>query len=312
MVMTRYGELRELEDLAVPARLGKRKQKMLDDLPVPSRVAALTTEAILARLETQGVTTDPEQFRSAAANRNSAWTIGEEWVRGLKRLVDRDVRDFLGLAACELWKRWIAERPSVEMLDDRMQEGYEAVAEGDRKQCDIWLPVWSTLRGWITPDMRTVKKAEAVFSGSQYLFNWLQDLSMALHNAALDDRVYADHGIEFNRAVLDQFVEESADFLRSFACELVFLYFAKGRREEGVRLAREIIEADPTRTAAYVELADGLVLCPPGSGFVPDYEGAIAALEEAAAAPVTDGDDYDLDLRLEELRGAHRGGGGDE
>jgi len=30
----------------------------------------------------------------------------------------------LSLAACELWKRWCPQRPSVEMLDDAMQEGY--------------------------------------------------------------------------------------------------------------------------------------------------------------------------------------------
>jgi hypothetical protein len=33
--------------------------------------------------------------------------------------------DFLGIAACELWEHYCPERPSVEMLDDWMQEGYD-------------------------------------------------------------------------------------------------------------------------------------------------------------------------------------------
>lgn len=208
------------------------------------KVAAMSTSAILDQLRSFGVETSRDRFAQLAAGRASAWSLSDDWLAGgaTCRGVDQD---FLGMAACELWKRFVPDPPSVEMLDDWMQDGYRNIEDGEiEAACDVWWKTWSALRTHVLrPAMTTMHAADAVFRGSQSIFNWSQDFQMELHNAALDEERFNAMGRQYAEEWLAQFSGESQTTelnFRQFHAELV-------ARSGDVSRALELFEQLPAR-----------------------------------------------------------------
>jgi hypothetical protein len=279
----------------------------------PSRVAALETEELVARLGKLGVCASRDAYLELARNGTSAWVLSNDWRRELGNRLSRHEDDFIGLAACELWKRYCPERPSVEMLDDWMQEGYELMmSQHEAQACDRWSEVWEIIRSRLQPEMRTCDSAAAVFNGNQLIFNWVQDFALELHNAALDDSRYAQIGVRLCQDVLRQFADESELFRLNFRADLGELCYLAGRPEEGERLLLGLIQDYPDHAAGYARLADILAYGAPRKKGPLDPRRAEALLEKALARPVNDAADYDLESRLEDLRNSSNAVGGDD
>ena len=95
---------------------------------------------------------------------------------------------FIELAACVLWERLLPERPSFEILDERMQAGYAAFWANDMvRACDHWLAVWERFKPHFGPEMTRVRDVDAIFHGSEYFFNWCQEFENKLGNAGVHD-----------------------------------------------------------------------------------------------------------------------------
>ena len=286
------------------AHMQRREPERARRFCTPREVAALSTEEIVDRLRKLDIDATRETYLAQAEGRTSAWALSEPW-RGAsqKRPLLRYDDDFLGLAACELWKRYCPERPSIEMLDDEMQAGYRRSMEGEGAgACANWARVWETIRERLRPEMRTIDDAAAVFSGMQALYNWVQDYLLELRNAAVDERGYAETGVRLCEEVLAQFPDEDELFLINFRGDLGELLCLAGEPERGERVFLELIRDYPDTSAGYARLADLLGYGPtPGSEPI-DRQRAQQVLEEALARPVTDAADYDLELRLSDLR----------
>ena len=270
----------------------------------PSEVAALETDEIITRLGDLGIACSQQSFLELTEGRTSAWELSEVWRKKVRpRLSGRD-DDFIGLAACELWKRYCPDNPSVEMLDDWMQAGYDhMVADRSTAACDRWTEVWQVIGSRLQPDMRDCRAARVVFDGTQLLGNWVQDFVTELYNAAVKEARYADTGIEFCEEILRQFPDEEELFRRNFRGDLGVLYFMAGKAEQGEKVLLELIRDYPDHATGYAFLSDRL-----GLGFAPSPQGkpidlarAIRLLEEALARPVKDAADYDLQARLDDL-----------
>jgi len=108
-----------------------------------STLAAMPAESIEGRLVQMGIPYDPARFGALTRTEASAWKIAERWA-GQVPSPGRADRDFLGLAACELWRRRFPEHPSLEMMDDWMCEGYAFSAQ---KQPAAALEAWRKLCG---------------------------------------------------------------------------------------------------------------------------------------------------------------------
>ncbi|OGV67069.1 MAG: hypothetical protein A3K19_01630 [Lentisphaerae bacterium RIFOXYB12_FULL_65_16] len=265
-----------------------------------SKVAALNTEQILARLHAFGVAVSAEEFRDRNPSVWSAWEIGEQWLDEIVRKPTFVDEDFFGLAACELWKRVCPERPSMEMLDDWMQDGYDAKESGDTATCiDLWLRVWDVLRSRLTPQMRCCDDALPVFNGTQSLFNWTQDLANALLEGADVDRRCAERGIRFAQDIVWQFPDQDELYVMNFRCDLGRFYFRDGRPQDGEAVLRDLIDDYPHRAQPYGVLADEFGLFAHGQ---PDYARAIEVLELALAYPVEDANDWSIPRRLDDCR----------
>jgi hypothetical protein len=284
------------------AEMKRREPARASFFWTPSRVAALETEELLTRLRKLGVDPSCNAYRVLAQNRFSAWEVSDVWRTKLRKRLSRHDKDFIGVASCELWKRYCPDRPSIEMLDDGMQKGYRFMMSGNAAQaCDRWSEVWEVIRPRLRPDMRTCDSASVVFAGTQVLFDWLQDFALELHNAALDDARYADTGVQLCEGVLSQFPDESELFCLNFRADLGEFYYLAGRPQEGERVLLDLIHDHPDRAAGYARLSDILANgARPDDGSL-DTDRAQKLLEDALARPVTDAADYDLEARLNDI-----------
>ncbi len=266
-----------------------------------AKVARLETAEIVSRLEQLGIDGQPSAFVVLTGGRASAWSIGKTWMDGLSVPPGKGDEDFVCLAACELWKRYCPERPSMEMLDDWVSDGYELTDERMSVEAiKVWLRVWEHLRPRIEPHMTTFDAVDPIFQISQFFGNWIQDFTMEIHNAAIDDPKYAEIGIRVIREVLDQFVDENLNTVLNFRCELGSLLFSAGRCEEGDAAFQTIIREHPDRACGYAQWSSALGC---STHAMPDPARAIALLEQALAYPVVDAADWDIEARLEDLRG---------
>jgi len=280
--------------------LSKQELQRLLERWTISKIAALTTEEICSRLLQLGIDPSKEAFLSLSVDTFSAWDIGNKWMRLMDRSQGDIHDDFVCLSACELWKRYIPERPSMEMLDDWMQEGYNYFKDHPpNRTVELWTRVWDTLRPRFTPRMRKCNDTISVFNGTQCLFNWHSDFCMALDNAAVKDPAYAALGIRYCREFLAQFPDECDLHLKNTREHIGWFLFISGQREEGEAVFQELIRDDPDSAQGYVCWADALCFRNPSRT---DREHALALLEQAQARPVKDAHEWDLDYRIKDFK----------
>jgi len=269
-----------------------------------SKVAAMSTEEIETRLYLTGVLDyDRTGFIELAKPRESAWTIAEDWGRPLMGLNLME-QDFLGLAACELWRRLCPQRPSIEMLDDWLCEGYAFAAEQNPAEAlAAWWKFWESLRPRVTPRMKNLSQAgEILFPHmSQFLSNWSGDFRMEALNTVHHNPACGEIGLRFIQEVFELLPDEDADL--NLSGDMAMLLFDLHRRAEAEQICERLIRNHPDRAAGYVLLSDWLWRQFLNHGRdAPPLERAIHLLERAINVPMRDAEDYDVPARLADLR----------
>ena len=174
----------------------QRAGDALKDQWTISKVACLETAEIVTRLETLGIDGCQATFVELAGGQTSALSIGNVWAGELTTPPGTEEGDFIWLAACELWKRYCPENPSMEMIDEWVTEGYDLTQA--RKYVDaaeVWLRAWEHVRPRLEPHMITFKAVDPVFRLTQFFGNWIQDFTIGIGNAVISDRKYADIGM---------------------------------------------------------------------------------------------------------------------
>jgi hypothetical protein len=268
----------------------------------PSRVASFDTEEIAARLRRLGIDPSRDAYLELAERHTSAWDLSEEWYSPIQRRLSRDQKDFVSLAACELWKRYCPERPSVEMLDDSMQDGYRLREDRQESQaCERWWEVWEIILRRLKHYMRACGLTFPVFRGTESLEVWLYDFAETLYHLARDEPRYAGMRVRLCEDVLDQFPDEDDLFLENFRSALGESLYLAGLDEAGERILLELIRDRPHRSVGYATLAEMLGRGRRGTPPI-DLPRAVALLERALARPVEDAPDYDVEFRLEDMR----------
>jgi hypothetical protein len=268
------------------------------------RMLKTETAEIVDRLGQLGVHTDREAFTAATPRSGSAVAFAREaWLGLLPEGSDVHARDFVCLAACELWKRWRPEPPSQEMLIELLLLQEATAEHGDEVAATLYgIQLWGLLRALLTPEMRTTVAAELLLGEGQQgaLFNWASDFSMVSLNAMRHDPAGGQRAAEVLAEVLGQFPDESEGWRLPLVRDRAQLLYDTGAHEEAERILREQIAALPDQAGAYVTLAELWA-----SSKTDDRVGparALALLEEAAARPVVDGEGWDLEERIDDLR----------
>ncbi|MGD0886834.1 MAG: SEC-C metal-binding domain-containing protein [Thermodesulfovibrionales bacterium] len=157
-----------------------------------------------------------------------------------------------------LWERWFPESPSLEMLDDMMQGGYERLESGDSVgTCDIWLKVWRSLVDIADQTQsKTISNLDRIFRGTQSIFNWVQDFETELSNASRKRKALIGERISFCERLLPMCLYEDNLLLENMRRALADSYFDAGDQEKTDSLYREWLAADPRWGWGWIGWAD--------------------------------------------------------
>ncbi|MEW6744672.1 MAG: SEC-C metal-binding domain-containing protein [Planctomycetota bacterium] len=226
---------------------------------VLSQVRKLSTDELQAELGRLGVTLDPTSFEQETRRFLSAEQMAlaiEEQAK--TRLSNRD-SDMLWCVLTVLWERWQTERPSLERIDDLMQEGYELedTNNDEAGACRIWAEVWRhVLRVMDEAKITTIEAFDELFGGSQSVFNWVQDYELALYNAAIGLPELHEQRSALCTEFLKRFGKDddltTQNMLRAKAESLA----AVGRMEEAEAIFRPRLEEDPTWGLGWIGWSD--------------------------------------------------------
>lgn len=262
----------------------------------------LDEKEIVRTLAKACIDASPKAFLSLAEKHFSAWELSEEWRETMKDYSNIPWDAFVPLAACKLWRLWLKDRPSIETLDDWMQEGYTLWMTGHRaRACDRWAQLWNGIRSLLIDDMRNTAAADKLLHGTQHIHDWLQDFLLELQNAAIDEPRFAHTGIDIINQVLQQFPDQAQLTLVNWRGDLGTFYFLADRFQDGEKVFQDLIRDFPDSGEGYVRFADILGFGPRNGAEI-DLPRAIALVEEAIARPLIDDNDYDLQNWLNSLK----------
>lgn len=220
-------------------------------------IRALSTGEILSKLGELGIDVTEEGFLQEVESFYSASDLAENWWKTYGVTAKGFDEDFPWMAALVLWERLAPDVMSSEKLDDMMEEGYRLCAgEREDEGCRVWLEVWEHLKERFTPEMKSIEDAERVFSGTQCLFNWCQDLEVELHNAGLKAPAFYEKRIAYCREFCALFPETGDLTIENMKRAAAESYFALGRVEEGEREFQTLVEEFPESAWVYIGWGD--------------------------------------------------------
>jgi hypothetical protein len=115
------------------------------DRPIRLRARYLSDGELLAKLRSFVVELDRSSLERLCDEFLSAEEIARPLVAkcAFKTTREEMEGDWIWVCVDALWSRWFPDEPSFEMLDDKMQEGYELNNSGHvEAACRIWLEAW--------------------------------------------------------------------------------------------------------------------------------------------------------------------------
>ena len=98
----------------------------------------------------------------------------------------------------------------LELLDDKIQAGYERQEQGNLAACAAtWLNAWADVLSLCdATGIGSIDEFDGRFPLTQSLYNWLSDVEMELWNAGIGDREFLTARIGFCSEALRRFPGE--------------------------------------------------------------------------------------------------------
>jgi tetratricopeptide (TPR) repeat protein len=220
-------------------------RKQAGERPLRAHAKRLTDGELLAKLRSFGIEIDRAWLEQECARALSAQEIAGP-------LMDKSTSrgqesDWIWICVATLWRRWFPEQPSFEVLDDRMQNGYELQkSSGAVATCRIWLEAWNdVLRLLDKAGIQSIEEFDERFRGTHSLFNWIQDLESELWNAGLDDRQFLSARIAMCEEAMRRFPSDDGLMVENRRRAVAESYFEVDETDKADALYREWLDADP-------------------------------------------------------------------
>jgi hypothetical protein len=106
----------------------------------------LSDEQLLAKLRDLGIDLDRDKLDDLSQRYFSAEELSRTVAAERRSPIRAADEDWVWIVLVCLWERWFPDRASMEMLDDRMQEGYSAREQGNpAAACRLWLDTWRAI-----------------------------------------------------------------------------------------------------------------------------------------------------------------------
>lgn len=217
--------------------------------PLRSHAEPLTDGELLARLHTFGIDLDRSSLGDLCNKALSAEEIAKPLLQQCPfETSDKELEgDWIWICLDALWQRWFPDQPSFEMLDDKMQAGYELMESREvAAACHIWLEAWNDILHLLDKaSLLSIAEFDDRFRGTQSLFNWVQDLESELWNAGLEDQQFLKARIAICEEGLRRFEIDDDLMTQNRRCALAESYYELGETGKADALYREWLHSDP-------------------------------------------------------------------
>jgi tetratricopeptide (TPR) repeat protein len=257
--------------------------------PLRSNGKGLSDDELLEKLRSFGVELDRPKlallFDKYLSAEEIAGPLIETYVAASKAKGFES--DWIWICICALWERWFPDKPSFEMLDDKMQSGYEATRlnEGE-SACWLWLDAWDDFLQLIDKaGVESVEEFDDLFRGTQAIFNWVQDLEDELWGAGLRNAQLLVERVAVCEEGLRRFGTDDELTIQNRRCSLAESYFELGETHKADALFREWLDADPRWGWGWIGWSDCYRFTRTGDR---DLNRAEALLREGLAIPAVE------------------------
>lgn len=198
--------------------------------PIRSLAKPLTDGELVAKLRSFGIDLGRASLGALCHESLSAEEIARPLIEKcvFQTREEKLQGDWIWVCVEALWQRWRPDKPSFEMLDDKMQAGYKLNSSGKVEDgARIWLEAWNDILYFCDKaDLQSIPEFDECFAGTQSLFNWIQDLDIGLWNAGLDDRQFLKARIAVCEETLRRFAAEGEPLRENFRRSLAELSWA--------------------------------------------------------------------------------------
>lgn len=219
-----------------------------DRRPLRPAVAGLTDHELLDKLRTMGCDLDRGAVEALCAGALSveevARPLHHEWEARNPASVQVD---WIWICLLGLWERWWPDRVCLELLDDKIQGGYEHQQRNDLTACAAsWLDAWADVLALSdAAGTVSIREFDDRFPLTQSLYNWLSDAEMELWNAGLREREFLTARIGFCAEALRRFSGEEQWRTENLRRALAETYFETGEHGKADELFDSWLTADP-------------------------------------------------------------------
>jgi tetratricopeptide (TPR) repeat protein len=263
----------------------------------------LTDDDLLAKLRSFGIELDRPSLEQMCRERSRPRRLPRRCSTSAPSTAGRRRWKATGsqVSLTALWQRWFPRQPCFELLDDKIEAGYEFNRPGGATAaCRIWLEAWRDVLGLLDKGgLQSIHAFDERFRGSQLLANWIQDLEDELWNAGLKERHFLTARIAVCEEGLRRFPAEDLPVTENRRRALAESYFELGETGKAEALYRDWLHADPRWGWGWIGWADAY-------GFtrthLQDWRRAEQVLREGLAVDQVR-DRPDMIERLADIRG---------
>jgi hypothetical protein len=235
------------------------REKMADR-PMRSSARYLSDGELLAKLRSFGIELDRLSLEGLCNESLSAQDVAKPLIAkcAFKTTKEEMEGDWIWVCVDALWQRWYSYIPSFEMLDDKMQAGYQLNSSGKVEDgARAWMEAWNDILYFCDrADLRSISEFNERFAGTQSLFNWIQDLDLGLWKAGIKDQQFLRARIAVCEETLRRFAAEDELLRENFRRSLADSYFELGDPGKADELYREWLDADPQWSWGWIGWSD--------------------------------------------------------
>ncbi len=228
-------------------------------------VRKMQDEDIIDKLNSIGLMIDKEVMGELCINHVSAESL-TMWLEKDRKLKLKDFDpDWAWLGVRVLWERWFPEIPNLEILDDKMQKGYELSLTVDNRFSErinyealkVWGDTWDIIKNMMDKySVNGLKAFDDLFNGTQSVYNWSMDYEMELANALVENLDYAQTRIDFCTEYIERYENKNEHNIKVMMSNVADTYFRLGNADKGDELFAGYLKDDPEWGCGWIGWSD--------------------------------------------------------
>lgn len=234
-------------------KVGKSKKDRESEIPSQEAAAAMSDDQIIAKLHSLGIKMDRKTMEKLCVNVFSVEELAEPFEEEFDeenegKGFDRERQgDWIWICFTELWKRWFPDKPCFELLHECIHDGIKLRKQRDESgSLKRWLAGWKIARALMDESDVSVEKFHYEFNLEHSLCEWLQDVSVSLRSASLDEPAQLPLEVEFYQEVLKRTKANHLDlFVQNMRMNLAEALFDLGKTKDVDAHYEDWLRKDP-------------------------------------------------------------------